>query len=286
MSELVQTEFTISYDATGDLEHHIINAKDLGNAIIGMHELITKAATIVSNGSSEAELKVIAPAKEGSLAIIFAMLADPLTTITVLKSIGIGVAAAAVSSSTAIGIIDRLKDRKIERVVIDAKTQKATIETKDESIETTSHVAQLVASKDIRQALYKVVQAPLQGRGAATISFITDAAEVVLSEPEIKNFSPIRSDVKEKETKETIHKTVQFTKLNFNSRRSWTIQSKDGFEASVTIRDDAFMAKVSGNEEAFKKEKFYVVELEKTETTNVSGTKIKYDIVQVVSEAT
>ena len=285
MSKVVQTEFTISYDAAGDLENHIINAKDLGNAIIGMYELITKAATIVSNGSSEADLKVIAPAKEGSLAIVFAIVADPVTTLTVLKSIGIGVAAAAASAGTAIGIIDRLKDRKIEKVTINSKTQMATIETKDEVIETTSHVAQLVASKDIRQAFHKVVQAPLQGRGAATISFITDSEEVVLSEPEIRNFSPIRSEVKEKETKETFNKTVQFTKLNFNSRRSWTVQSKDGFEASVTIKDDAFMAKVSGNKEAFKKDKFYVVKIEKTETTNMSGSKVKYDIVQVISEA-
>lgn len=284
MEKQTQTEFTISYDAPGDLENHQINAKDLGNAIVGMYDLITKAASIVSNGSSEAELKVIAPAQEGSLSIIFAIVADPLTTMTIMKSIGIGVSGAVASAATAMGIIDRLKDKKIDRIVVDAKTKEATLFTKDGEIKTTSDVAQLVSSRDIRQALHKIVQAPLQGRDNATISFISEDAEVVLAETEIKNFTPIRSDVTEKETKEKLQKVVQFTKLNFKSRRGWTIQSRDGLEVSVGIRDDAFLAKVASNQEAFQKDKFYTVDLEKIDTTNVSGTKTKYDIVRVINE--
>ena len=68
--DIQETVFTISYDAKGDLASHTIDARDLGMAIIGMNDLITKAADIVSNGSSEADLKVVAPAKEGSLEIV------------------------------------------------------------------------------------------------------------------------------------------------------------------------------------------------------------------------
>lgn len=283
-NEIIKTEFTISYDAPGDLTNHTIDAKDLGNSIIGMHDLITKSAAIVSNGSSEADLKVIAPAKEGSLEIVYAILADPVTTLAVMKNIGIGVVSAAASAATAIGVMDRLKDRKIERVVIDAKTQKATLYTNDGEIETTGKVAQLVASKEIRQALHKVIQAPLQGREGAKIKFISEQATNELDEDEIKNFNPIKSDVKEKETKTTFQKVVQFTKLNFKSRRGWTIQSEDAFEASVTIQDDAFLQKVAKNEEAFQKDKLYTVEIEKTETINISGTQTKHAIVRVVNE--
>ncbi|MEF9673987.1 hypothetical protein QNM99_24995 [Pseudomonas sp. PCH446] len=188
------------------------------------------------------------------------------------------------SAATAIGIIDRLKDTKIDRVIIDAKTKEAILVTKNGEIKTNSNVAQLVSSREIRQALHKVIQAPLQGRDQATISFISEDAEVVLAEPEIKNFTPIRSDVTEKETKEKFQKVVQFTKLNFKSRRGWTIQSKDGLDVSVTIRDDAFLSKVASNEEAFQKDKFYTVELQKTDTINISGTKTSYDIVRIISE--
>lgn len=284
MENKVQTEFTISYDATGDLQNHTINARDLGNSIIGMNDLITRAAEIVSNGSSEAALKVVAPAKEGSLEIVFAIVADPITTLAVMKNIGIGVAAAATSAATAIGIMDRIKDRKIDRVVVDTKTQKATIFTKDGEFETTNHVAQLVASKDIRQALHKVIQAPLQGRENAKLSIKSNDTEITLAEPEIKNFNPIRSDVTEKESKEVFQKVIQFTKLNFRSKRGWIIESNDGFSATVAILDELFMEKVAANEEAFQKDKLYTVEIEKTETTNISGTNTKYAIVRVINE--
>lgn len=282
--EVIKTEFKISYDAPGDLKDHTIDAKNLGNSIIGMHDLITKAAEIVSNGSSEADLKVVAPAKEGSLEIIFAIVADPVTTLAVMKNIGIGVAAAAASTATAIGVLDRLKDNKIERVIVDAKTQKATLFTKEGEIETTSKVAQLVASKDIRQALHKVIQAPLQGREGAKIKLITDTVTNELDEDEIKNFNPIRSDVTEKEEITKFQKVIFFTKLSFKSGRGWTIQGQDGFEATVNIKDKDFLSKVAKNEEAFQKDKLYTVELEKTETTNISGTHVKYAIVRVINE--
>ncbi|MFB8829087.1 hypothetical protein ACE0DR_06180 [Azotobacter sp. CWF10] len=253
MENITQTNFTISYDATGDLQKHTINAKELGNAIIGMNDLITKAAEIVSNGSSEASLKVVAPAKEGSLEIIFAIVADPVTTIAVMKNIGIGVATAATSTATAIGIMSRIKDKKIDKVTIDAKTKKAIISTEDGPIETTSQVAQLISSKEVRQALHKIIQAPLQGRENAKIAFISKDSTVSLSEENIKNFIPIKSDIKEKETKSTIQKVVQFTRLNFKSKRGWTIQSTDGLSTGITIQDEIFMAKVSANEEAFQK---------------------------------
>lgn len=284
MSEVTTTEFKISYDAPGDLSSHKINAKDLGNAIIGMHDLISKAATIVSNGSSEADLKVIAPAKEGSLEIIYAIVADPVTTLAVMKNIGIGVSSAIASTATAIGVMDRLKDTKIDRVVINAKTKKATLFTPDGEIETTSQVAQLVSSKDVRQALHRVIQAPIQGREGAKIKLIADQGIVELDEDEIKNFVPIRTDVMEKETKTRFNKTVRFTKLNFNSRRGWTIESKDGLDVSVTIRDDDFLQKVAKSEEAFEKEKLYRVEIEKTDTLKLNATQTKYDIIRVMGE--
>lgn len=278
------TQFTISYNAKGELQNHTISAGDLGNAILGMNDLITNAAKIVSGGSSEAALKVIAPAKEGSLEIIFAILADPLTTSEVMKNVGIGVSTALASTATVMGVVDRLKDKKIDRVVLHKDTGKATIYSGDEAIETSSKVANLVSSKDIRQALHKVIQAPLKGRESAAIKFFTDGETTELGEAEIAAFKPIRTDVPEKETKTSTQRVVRFTKLNFKSKRGWTVQSGDGFEASVTIKDEGFLSRVLANEEAFQKDKRYTVEIETTETVNVSGTHVKYAIIRVINE--
>lgn len=284
MSDKIVTEFTISYDAKGELAHHQIKAKDLGNAIIGMDDLITKSATIVSNGSSEANLSVVAPAKEGSLEIIFSIFADPLTTITVLKSIGIFGGAAIAASASAIGIIDRIKDKKIDRIIIDAAKKTAIITVDGQAIETTSDVAQLVSSKEIRQALHKVIQGPLQGKDNPKISFKTDKSSFTLGEEEINNFKPIKADLTERINISTFKKIIHFTKLNFQGKRGWSIASKDGFESAVTIMDSEFMSKVSANEEAFQKDKNYSVELQKKETTDLNGTRTSYAIVRVIGE--
>ena len=39
-----------------------------------------------------------------------------------------------------------------------------------------------------------------------------------------------------------------------------------------------------GFEEAFQKDKRYTVEIEKTETVNISGTHVKYAIIRVINE--
>jgi hypothetical protein len=285
VSEKIETKFTISYDAKGELSHHQIKAKDLGSAILGMDDLITKSAIIVSSGSSEASLSVIAPAKEGSLEIIYSIFADPLTTITVLKSIGIIGGTAIAASASAIGIIDRIKDKKIDKVVIDATKKTAIITVDGQEIETTSDVAQLVSSKEIRQALHKVIQGPLQGKDNPKIAFKTENSEVVLDEDEIDNFKPLKTDLTEKVNITTFIKTVQFTKLNFQGKRGWSIASRDGFESSVSIMDSAFMSKVAANEEAFQKSKFYNVEIEKKEVIDLSGIRTTHAIVRVIGEA-
>lgn len=283
-AEIQETIFTISYDAKGDLASHTIDARDLGKAIIGMSDLITRAADIVSNGSSEADLKVIAPAKEGSLEIVFALLADPVTTVAVLKSIGIGAGAVVVGAASAIGIMDRVKDKKIDRVVIDKATQTATVYIGEEQIQTTDKVAQLVASRDIRQALHNVIQAPLAGREDASIKFETDGVVVKLDDQEIRNFTPIRTDVLDKEEKRDFQKVVQFTKINFKGRRGWQILSNDGQEYGVTIKDADFLNKISANEEQFQKGKSYTVQIEQTDITTVSGTSTRYAILRVINE--
>ncbi|MCF5652675.1 MULTISPECIES: hypothetical protein [Pseudomonas syringae group] len=285
MDGKVVTEFTISYDAKGALAHHQIKAKDLGSAILGMDDLITKSAKIVSNGSSEADLSVVAPAKEGSLEIIYSIFADPLTAITVLKSIGIIGGTAVASTASAIGIIDRIKDKKIDKVVINARKKTAIITVDGKEIETTSDVAQLVSSKEIRQALHKVIQGPLQGKENPRVSFKAEGKVTTLAEDKIANFKPIKSDLTEKVNIDTFRKKIQFTKLNFKGKRGWSIASRDGFEASVSIQDEEFMLKVAENEEAFLKDKLYMVNIEKKEIIDLSGTRTTYAIVKVFGEA-
>lgn len=284
--EKIQTQFTISYDAKGDLANHEIDAKSLGNAILGMDELVKSAARIVSNGSAEASLKVIAPAQEGSLEVVFAILADPVTTKAILAGVGIATTGIAVGAATAMSVVQKIKDRKVDKITIDTDTGVATLEVGDEKIEAPEKVAKLVTDREFRNALFKVVKAPVSHLDKASVKFLsdTDAVALEFKEEEIKTFTPLKTGSLEEQTETTNQVVVTFTALNFKSKRGWNIQTKEGLEASVTIEDETFMEKVSANEAAFKKDKLYTVELKHTYTKTPSSERNRYTITRVINE--
>ena len=88
--ETKEQKFSISYDAAeSDFKEHEINARDLGQAILGMHNLIEETAAILSGGAADVELKVYAPLKEGSVIIDFVLQADPVAVLAGLKYLGV-----------------------------------------------------------------------------------------------------------------------------------------------------------------------------------------------------
>lgn len=284
--EKIETVFTISYDAAGDLANHTIDAKSLGNAILGMDELIKAAAKIVSNGSSEANLKVLAPAQEGSLEVVFAIFADPITTKAILTGVGFVTTGIAAGAATAIAVIEKLKDRKIDKYSLDVATQIATLEVEGEKIELPQRIAQLVTDKTVRAALHKVIKAPVENIDGARVKILgeNDKVEVEIPSEKIKLFEPIKVGSLEEIEVNTNQVVVKFITLNFKGKSGWRIQTQEGFECGVGIEDEAFMQKVTANEEAFQKDKLYTVELEHEQIRNPGKTRNTYTIKRVVNE--
>lgn len=281
----ILTQFTISYDAEGDLAHHVIDAKALGNAIIGMDDLVTAAAKILSNGSSEADLKVVAPAKEGSLEVLFAIFADPLTTNAILSGVGIMGGSLVAGTATVVSVIEKIKDRKIDKITVDINTKIATIEVDGEKIEMPEKIAKLVTDQKVRNSLYKVIKAPVANLEGATVKFLgTDKKiELSISSEDIQHYEPIKVGSLEESTVELETAVITFTTLNFKGKKGWRVRKSDGAEHGVNIDDEDFMAKVRANQEAFQKDKQYTVELEHTLTASPSGNKNSYVIKRVVS---
>lgn len=284
--EKIQTQFSISYDAKGDLANHEIDAKVLGTAILGMDELVKSAARVVSNGSAEASLKVLAPAQEGSLSVLFAILADPVTTKTILASVGIATTSLAAGAATAISVIQKIKDKKIDKITVDTKAGTAVLEVGEEKIEAPEKVARLVSDKEFRNALFKVIKAPVSHLDDAKVKFLTadEAVTLELAPEEIKSFEPLKTGSLEEVTETTNQVVVSFTILNFKGKRGWSIQTREGLEASVTIEDELFMEKVSANEEAFQKDKLYTVELKHAIIKTPTTERNKYTIIRVINE--
>ncbi|MNP00546.1 hypothetical protein D3C76_923380 [compost metagenome] len=111
-----------------------------------------------------------------------------------------------------------------------------------------------------------------------------DKVEVEIPSEKIKLFEPIKVGSLEEIEVNTNQVVVKFITLNFKGKSGWRIQTREGFECSVGIEDDAFMQKVTANEEAFQKDKLYTVELEHEQIRNPGKTRNNYTIKRVVNE--
>lgn len=282
--KLSEERFTISYDAPEDiLEDHEIDAKDLGEAILGMNTLVSETAKLISNGSAEVKLKVAAPAKEGSLEVVFALLADPLIAAKVLGVLGIS-HVGVFTGSTVFELVKQIKNRKILSVVIEGDSETAKLVTSDGEITANKYVARLVSDSKVREALHKVVQAPLAGKEGASFK-ILDAKHVPVAEvtrEHIDDFSQLPKGSLEEVAVSTEVLTVRFEQINFGSKKGWRVVLPDGTEHSATINDGAFLERVGKNQQSFQKEDRYEVRMQTTTTYRPTRSTVERAIVEVI----
>ncbi|MCD5997493.1 hypothetical protein KDX38_28535 [Pseudomonas sp. CDFA 602] len=283
--KLSEERFSISYDAPEDiLENHEIDAKELGDAILGMSTLIEETAKLVGRGSAEVKLKVTTPAKEGSLVVAFALMATPATAAKVLAILGLATHASVFAGSTVIELIKKIKNRKIISVIIDGDDEHATIKTTDGEFKADKTVARLVSDGKVREALHKIVQAPLTGKEGAVFKVLDSEEKPVISvnTEDVDDFSRLPVGSLEEITSETITATVTFSQINFGSKKGWRIVLPDGDEHPATLADEAFLEKVTKNQQSFQKEDRYQVKLKTTVTHRPTRSTIDRIIVEVV----
>lgn len=280
----LEERFTISYDAKDDLlANHQIDARVLGEAIVAVTSLIEDTARLISNGSADVKLKVTAPAKEGSLEVVFALLSDPSTIAKVLGILGLG-HAATFTGSTVIELVQRIKNRKITSIEYETQTDEAVIHTEDGSFKASKQVAALVSNTKIRESLHKVIQAPLSGKKDAQFK-VLDASERIVKRfegEEINEFTRLPKGSLEETHSTTDVVTITFAQVNFGAKTGWRIVMPDGAEHSATIKDEAFLDKVNRNQQAFQKDDRYEIRLKTTTTYRPSRNTIDRAIIEVI----
>ncbi|EJB9127717.1 hypothetical protein MXG66_003992 [Salmonella enterica] len=154
--------FSVHYGAAKDsaLDKHKMNAYNLGMLIVEFAKMVNRADDII-NKQSTLELEVIAPAKEGSLIVEFALLIKNSGALEVMKYLGISTASSAVLGGSALGIAKKLKDKKILGIDTDTKTNTSTILLDGEKVTSNRIVASLVSDPVIRQAMNEIITQPL-----------------------------------------------------------------------------------------------------------------------------
>lgn len=281
---LSERKFTISYDAKeSSLSDHEISAKDLGEAILGMHNLIEETAKVISNGSADVMLKVTTPVQEGSVEVVFALLADPATALKVLSILGFAAPAVAFAGGSLVELVQQIKGKKITSVTIEGDSQTAEVQTTDGLIKADRNLAKLITNNKIRDALHKVIQAPLTGKTDAQFKVIESDNKTIVSikEKEVDDFSRLPKGTLEQVSvsKEVIRGL--FAQINFESAKGWRIRKHDGTEFAVTVKDKDFLERVYQNQKAFQKDDNYNITLETTTTSRATRSTIERAITKV-----
>ncbi|EPO7850310.1 hypothetical protein ACM79J_16245 [Pseudomonas aeruginosa] len=283
MAGPAKERFAISYDAdAGDYKNHEIDALTLSRSIQGVHDMVSEANTLLNKGA-EVELKVTAPAKEGSVIVEFLLLATSPQALALLKYLGFASGTGAIAGGSLVEVVKRLRNRRVMNVTIEGDSDIATIEVDGEIIECDKYVAKLAVDKKVRDALHSVVQAPVAGREGASFKVLDDQDNAVLEieEEEVGDYSPLPPKSLEKEEVSKEKKTAYFVQVNFESNNGWRVKLADGTEHAVTLADDTFMDKVNQNQQSFSKEDLFEIVIETKAIYRQTRSTFNYTVLEV-----
>ncbi|MFV9655895.1 hypothetical protein ACNFCK_13345 [Pseudomonas sp. NY15366] len=283
MARAVQEKFSISYDAeTGDYKNHEIDALTLSRSIHGVYDMVAEASALINKGA-EVELKVTAPAKEGSVVVEFLLLAASPQGLAILKYLGLATASAAVAGGSLIEVVKKMKNRRVVNVTIEGDSDVATIEVDGETIVCDKYVAKLAVDKKVRSALHSVVQAPISGREGASFKVLDEDEDTVLEieEEEASDYSPLPPKSLESVEVTKDKTTAYFVQVNFESNNGWRVKLGDGTEHAVTMADETFMDKVSQSQQSFSKEDLFEIVIETKATYRQTRSTFNYTVLEV-----
>jgi hypothetical protein len=274
--------FSISYD-TKETEGHTIDAEKLGNAIVNMAKVLKQANKNVNGEKSELKLEVKAQS-EGSFVVEF---------VTYLYSAGInplsilGFMGATGGAVSVIGALKQLRSRKITLIQTKNDTMSQVTLSDDSIIELPTEVAELVASKSIRDNLQAIIKDPLEDTNEAKFIIKDEYDQIIdaVDDGEKDDFTSISRKIVE-EIKETVERVeVYFTKVNFEGTSGWQIRLPDDSLVAITMKDEAFIDRVNRDTQKFSKASLFSVQL-KTIMTHRHGSSPTYkrELIEVVRD--
>lgn len=277
MTQQHLTELEIAYGGEA-YETNEIDAKTLGEALTSLNDLIENAEKILHGEGADPKVSIKAT-QEGS----FTILVSVLGSLSTLKLLGLSLGAGTAAGSL-IGVIDWLRGRKPQEIIIDEQNNKATLIVDNERIECSNDVQKLVTSPIIRKELSKLVYQPLQTERPSTFKVKRDDREVlVIPQNEAVAFKAQKQTIEQTTHVEQLQINVKFSKLSFTSNTGWKMVLADGDEVAVRMDDTAFMERVNANETTFSKDDLFVVDINKSvKETNGNFGKPTYTITQVV----
>ncbi|EAO9317119.1 TPA: hypothetical protein QCD44_002104 [Enterobacter hormaechei] len=271
------TEIAIAYGGEA-YEDNEIDAKILGEALTSLSSLIENAEKILHGEQADPQINIKAT-REGSFTLLVSVLGN-LSTLEVLGFSG----AVAAGAGSLMGILDWLRGRKPEEIIINDATNTATLVVDGESIDCSKDLEKLVTSPIIRKEIDRLVYRPLLTEQSSHFRIESGEHEVVRIQQETAEvYKAPRKLTNEQRLEEELQMNVKFSKLSFNSPNGWKMILPNNDEVGVKMADEAFLARVNSNQATFTKDDLFVVNIKKT-TQEIGGQfgNPKYTILRVV----
>jgi hypothetical protein len=283
-----ETHVFLKYDGTSKaLQAHRIEAKQLGEALIELADLIYDANTTLNGVDSFIDVQAQAGFIEGSFGLELIIDQNIVAgTIEVAKYVGLGSAAVA---GSLLSVLKNKGNREpdLTNVVIDEQNGTATLTIDDEKVETTPEVIELLKSRVIRRRVSKIVSKPLQSDGIDTFIIMEDAVEqkplFQVDKDEEEFFKePPRKKSETVDELETVA-TIEFIRSNKESGDSGWRMRHLGKDVAVKIKDDVFLAAILKENEPSIYGHKYSVDLHYKKNVSESGEREIFTITKVRS---
>lgn len=284
-----ETHIFLKYDGTSEsLKKHRIEAKQLGEALIELADLIYDANTTLNGVDSFIDVQAQAGFIEGSFGLELIIDQGTLEgAVEVAKYLGLG-ASAVVGNLLSILKRKGKKEPDYDEIVVDEAAGTAKVTINDEEIETTPEVIELLKSRVIRRRVSKIVNKPLESPGIDIFQVLesSDGDQeplITIDKEESEWFTePPRKKTDTLDEGDTIA-VVEFLTSNKESGTSGWKMRYLGQDVSVKVKDEVFLTAIKKETEPSIYGLKYSVDLHYKKTRGESGERDNYVITKVRS---
>ena len=283
-----ETHIFLKYDGHSDaLKKHRIEAKQLGETLIELADLIYDANTTLNGVDSFVDVQAQAGFIEGSFGLELIIDQGSVEgVIEVAKYLGLGVTAVAGNLLSILKNKGR-KEPDLSTVVIDERSGTATIMLDDEQVPTTPEVIELLKSRMIRKRVANIVNKPLKDPGIDMFK-VMDSAD---DQNEVISIDKITSEMFKEPPRvksETVEEletvaAIEFLTSNKESGSSGWRMRYLGRDVSVKVQDEVFLNAIKKEDEPSIYGLKYSVDLFYRKTQSASGSRDNYIITKVRS---
>jgi hypothetical protein len=291
-----EAHIRIAYDGDA-LRSGTMDVRDLAPALMALSDLFSEANKALGAKDSTVQLRLRADFKAGSFEVGLELVQTWVTQLlkgfsgatttglaNLIAMLGFSGVIAKGANAGLLQLIKKLKGRPVRRTeILTADSVRLVLD--DEQIVISRGLATVFGDLKVRKAFAHVLE-PLQKKGVDTFEVRTPDGHLVdrVTREDLLAFTPpepvtvaLETDVVLENERERAFTIVSLTFVEGNKWRVYDGQNT----ISVTIDDDAFIARVNARQESFLKDDVLLCTVRERQTIGSDGLKVETSVIRV-----